>query len=316
MTSNWLRRAVLAGACVSAALLAACGSSTTESALTPARVVAFGDAFSDMGQGGSRYTVNDGSANIWAQQVAGSFGLPLTPSSAGGKAYARGSARVTLKPDAAGSSTVPTITEQINTFLAADAAGANDLIILNGGYGDIIAEMAAVTAGTQTGDQFIANVRQAGRDLGAQVRRLVQAGGRHVVVVGVYDMSKSPWALAIGGSLLASASSKFNEELLVSIVDLGASVLYVDAALHFNLVVATPSSYSLTDVTNPVCTSFDAGTGIGTGRSQVNSALCTTGTITGGVDYSKFLFADRVYPTPQGHRAFGDYAYTRIRARW
>lgn len=316
MTSNWLRRAVLAGACVSAALLAACGSSTTESQLTPARVVAFGDAFSDLGQGGSRYTVNDGSANIWAQQVAGSFGLPLTPSAAGGKSYARGSARITAKPDAGGSSTVPTVAEQINTFLASDSAGANDLIIINGGYGDIIAEMAGVTAGTQTSDQFIANVRQAGRDLGAQVRRLVQAGGRHVVVVGLYDMSKSPWALSIGGSLLASASSKFNEELLVSIVDLGASVLYVDVALHFNLVVAAPSTYSLTDVTNPVCTSFDPGTGIGTGRGQVNSALCTTNTITGGVDYSKFLFADRVYPTPQGHRAFGDYAYTRIRARW
>jgi outer membrane lipase/esterase len=47
----------------------------------------------------------------------------------------------------------------------------------------------------------------------------------------------------------------------------------------------------------------------------VNSALCTTGTIVPGANYATYLFADRVYPTPQGHRKFGAYAYERIRAR-
>ena len=55
-----MRRTFMVAACASAALLAACGSSTTESAISPQRFIAFGDAVSDVGQKGSRYTVNDG----------------------------------------------------------------------------------------------------------------------------------------------------------------------------------------------------------------------------------------------------------------
>lgn len=50
MAANWMRRTVMVAACASAALLAACGSSTTESAITPERFIAFGDAYSDIGQ--------------------------------------------------------------------------------------------------------------------------------------------------------------------------------------------------------------------------------------------------------------------------
>ena len=49
MARNWLRRAAMAAVCASAALLAACGSSSIESTLTPSRFVAFGDGFSDVG---------------------------------------------------------------------------------------------------------------------------------------------------------------------------------------------------------------------------------------------------------------------------
>jgi phospholipase/lecithinase/hemolysin len=317
MSFHWMRRALLALASASALLMAACGSGTIESQLHPSRVVAFGDSFSDLGQGGSRYTVNDGTINIWSQAVASSFGVTLDNAVSGGTSYATGNARVNTQPSAAGSSTTPTVKEQIDLFLAASSIADNDLVIVNGGIADIVAEMAKVSAGVQTSEQMIANVRQAGRDLGAQVRRLVQAGGAHVVVVGTYDIGKSPWALSTGQTaLLSDASGRFNEQLLLSIVDLGANVLYVDAALLFNLMVSSPEAYDLANVTEIVCTSVDPGPGIGTGAGQVNSALCTTGTIVSGANYAAYLFADRVYPTPQGHRKFGAYAYDRIRARW
>ncbi len=317
MSCNWMRRAFLALASVSALLIAACGSGTIESQLKPSRIVVFGDSLSDLGQGGSRYTVNDGSINVWTLQVAASFGAGLTTLASGGTSYATGNARVNTRPDAGGNSATPTVKEQIDAFLPASAIGANDLLIVNGGIADIVAEMAKVTAGTQTNDQMLANVRQAGRDLAAQVRRLVQAGATHVVVVGPYHLGKTPWALNTGRvDLLTEASSRFNDELLVAIVDLGANVLYVDAALHFNLMVASPPSFDLTNVVDPVCKSADPGPGIGTGAGQVNSALCNTTTLLPGADYARYLFADRIYPTPQGHRKFGEYAYTRIRARW
>lgn len=316
MASHWMRRGLLALASASALVLAACGSGSIESQLQPARIVVFGDGFADVGQTGKRYTVNDNGINMWTQEVAASFGITLAPVATGGTAYATLNARVSAKPDAAGSSATPTVAEQIDTFLAGNAITGNDLVIVNAGISDIVAEMAQVTAGTQTTDQLLADVRQAGRDLGAQVHRLVAAGATHVVVVGPYDLGISPWARGAGQtSLLSEASTRFNTELLVSIVDLGATTLYVDAALLYNLMYNNPAVYSMGNSLDPVCNSVDAGVGIGIGAGQVNSALCTTSTLI-DTNYGAYLFADRVYPAPAGHIKFGDYAYSRIRARW
>ena len=317
MSRNWLRRGVLLAACAASLLLAACGSGTIESQLSPARVVAFGDAFADLGQTGTRFTVNDGSINNWTEQVAFSFALPLVASSKGGKSYATAHARVVAKPDAAGNSATPTVKEQIDSFLASDKVGSNDLFILNAGTADLIAEGARVKAGSQTADQLVINARQAGRDLAAQVRRLVDAGAKFVVVVGPYNLGRSPWAIGAGlQTAFENASGRFNDDMLVALVDLGDRVLYVDAALQYNLMIAVPSAYDLTDSATPVCTSVDPGPGIGIGAGQLSSGLCTPSTVLANAVYNNYLFADKVYPTPKGQTKFGDYAFQRIRARW
>ncbi len=100
MAANWMRRVALAlCAGATAMVLAACGSSSVSSALTPSRFIVFGDALSDVGQnGGKRYTVNDGSVNNWTLQLASRYGKTITPSSAGGLSYATGNARVLATP--------------------------------------------------------------------------------------------------------------------------------------------------------------------------------------------------------------------------
>ena len=317
MATNWMRRTVMVAACASAALLAACGSSTTESAIAPERFIAFGDANSDVVQKGTRYTVYDGSVNNWTLQVAANYGKPLAAASAGGKSYAVGNARVKIKPDAAGNASTPTITEQIDTFLASGSFGASDVVFLSGGISDVIAGMAAVQAGTQTEAAMVAAARQAGEDMAAQVRRLVAAGAKYVVVTGTYDLSKTPWAKTIGReALLADASSRFNDGLLVGIVDLGANVLYVDLAYYVNLYTDVPVNYGFNNATTAVCTSVDATNGIGIGAGQVNSALCTASTLLPGASQTSYVFADPVYLTPSAQRQFGTYAYDRLRARW
>ena len=321
MAVNWLRRSVLAAACASATLLVACGSSTIESALTPARFVAFGDGFSDVGQvGGARYTVNDGSVNNWTQQVAGTYGITLKPVSAGGTSYAQGNARISAKPDAAGNAATPTVVQQIDTFLASGSFKDSDVVLLGGGTSDLVAQAAAVASGVQTREQMLAQAQQAGRELGEQGIRLVKAGAKYVVVSGVYNLGRSPWAEGKGQAqidLLTEASSKFNQALLISIEKNGANVLYMDAAYYFNLVTGSPSSYSFDNGDNPVCTSVDAGNGIGLGAGQVNSALCTPATVLPGIaNYNRYLFADSVYFTPEAHRLFGTYAYDQLHARW
>ncbi|KAF1048218.1 SGNH/GDSL hydrolase family protein [Xylophilus sp.] len=316
---NRTRRSLLAaaGASVSAAVLSACGSSTVESAITPSRFISFGDGFSDVGQSGTRYTVNDDTVNIWAQEVASSYGGTLTAVSAGGYGYAVAHARVTNTTNAIGTANAGSITTQIDTFLASNTPTSNDLYLVEGGYGDIVAEYASYAAGTTTQAQAQTNLATAGTELAAQVKRLITAGAKYVLVTGVYDLSVSPWAESLSlTSLFSSLSSSFNNALLVALNDLtGTNVLYVDAAYYFNLFHNSGSSYGFSDVDTPVCISTDAGSGIGAG--EVNSGLCTTSTLISGVtDYSVYLFADKLYPTPSAHRQYGVYVYDRLRARW
>jgi hypothetical protein len=46
------------------------GSGTIVDPFQPTRVLSVGDSFSDLGQDGKRYTVNDDTINIWSQQLA------------------------------------------------------------------------------------------------------------------------------------------------------------------------------------------------------------------------------------------------------
>jgi phospholipase/lecithinase/hemolysin len=280
-------------------------------------MVAFGDGMSDLGQKGSRYTVNDGTVNNWTLQLAAGYSKTLTTSAAGGKSYAVANARVTAKPDAAGDSTTLTVKEQIDSFLASNTFASDDLVMVNGGISDVIANMAAVNAGTMTTDQMVTASRQAGTDLAAQVRRLVNAGAKYVMVAGTYDLSKTPWATEIARTtVLNAASAAFNEGLLVGIVDLGSNVLYVDLAYYVNLYTGSPSTYGFTNATAAVCNSVDTNNGIGIGTNKVNSSLCTTSTLLSGASQDAYVFADSVYMTPSAHRQFGTYAYDRLRARW
>src|SRR4051794_17931119 len=207
-----LRRAFLAATCLSSLLLAACGGGeSVVSKFQPTRVVAFGDAFSDVGQRGAKYTVNDATAINWTQALAARYGLGIAPTSSGGSSYAIGSARVTAKPDAAGDATTPSIADQVGTFLGSGAPGANDVVVVSGGTSDILAEMAAFRAGTQDAATTTAHVAQAGRELGAQVRRLVSAGATHILVVGAYNMGRSPWGISTGQApFVESLTGSFN----------------------------------------------------------------------------------------------------------
>lgn len=318
MAFDRMRRAVVALASgVVLLALGACGSGSIESQFIPTRVVSFGDAMSDAGQTGKKYTVNAASTRVWPEIVALNYGLALTPAASGGRAYGTANARIVNKPDAAGNAATPTVKEQVDTFLAGGAPTANDLILLQGGYSDIIFEMAKVTAGTQSGGDMLNNVAQAARDMAAQARRLVTAGARHVVVTGVYTLGRSPWAVSIGQqNLLTQASARFNESLLIALVDDGNNVLYVDTALQYDAMSTSPQFFGLTNVADPVCTSVDPGPGIGIGANQINSGLCTETTIVAGQNYATYLYADRVYVTPLAHRLLGESAFSRIRNRW
>ncbi|MES2424904.1 MAG: SGNH/GDSL hydrolase family protein [Pseudomonadota bacterium] len=318
MKNPGMRRLLVAVAAAASVVLASCGGGDVVGAITPSRIVAFGDAFSDVGQSGNKYTVNDGSINNWTQQVAQRYGVPLASQASGGNSLAQGNVRVLVEPDATGSSTTRTVKEQVDAFLGAGSFAAGDLVFIGGGFSDIIAE----TVNTALTDaQREANVQQAGRDLAAQVRRLVAANAKQIILTGVYDLGRTPWARSMSSaqqSAISNLSSRFNEALIVALVDLGSSVLYIDSANYFNLLTNQPTSFNL-DTSNVVaCTATASGSdgiGISTGP-HVSSKVCTGGTITAGVDFNRTVYADSVYPTPIAHRLFGDVAFDRIRTRF
>lgn len=294
MTGNTSRRAFMGLACASAALLAACGSSSIVSALKPSRFFAVGDGFSDLGQTGPRFTVNDGSVNIWTQQLVSHFGQTLTTAASGGLSYAQGGARITATGSA------PSIESQVGALLAAHTLGPNDVVLVNGGLSEIVAQVTALGISAQT----TAAVRAAGVALGAQVRRLVNAGAKYVLVAGVYNLGLSPWAVGLDKvGPITDLSNQFNEGFLVSVVDLGGQVLFVDAALYFNLAHASPAAYNLVNVKDKACTTPDAST-------------CNPTTIVAGIDYARALFADSVHLAPEAHRQFGTEAYNKLTGRW
>lgn len=325
MAFQWLRRGWLL-ACASAVLLAACGGGSVESQFTPARVVAFGDAFADLGQNGRRYTVNDTNPNNWTQVLATNYGRPLVASAAGGTSYATGNARVAAPVDAAGGS-APSVAAQVDAFLATGPARPDDLYILNAGVSEVIVHgrdvLAATTdtAAEAAQNTALAAVGQAGRDFATQVRRLVNAGATHVLVVGTYNLGRSPWALTSTprrDKQIEALGGRFNQQLKIALADLGETVLYVDAELYLNLITGSPETYGLNNATTPACgeAARDPGPGIGIGPNRLNSNLCTPATVATGVNYDLYMFADEVYPTPRGQRLFGDYAVSRIRDRW
>ncbi|MGB3069596.1 MAG: GDSL family lipase [Ottowia sp.] len=305
MTSLWSRRAVLTAACagIAGAALSACGSSSVASAITPTRFVSVGDGFSDIGQAGHVFSVNDGTL-LWTQQLASYYGLTLSAASAGGFSYAQGHAMI-KSADTTSGTNAPSVADQITSVLARTALVADDLVFITGGIADIVNAVTATGISSTTTD----TVKAAGKAQADQVRRLVDAGATHVVVAGVYNLGISPWGIQQNITQgLEDLSVAFNDQLLIGINDLGATVLYLDPALFFNLIANKPSNYPFDVVDSPVCTTAD-------------SSTCTSSTIVSGADYTRYLFADNLYFTPAAQRLFVnesylENAYTRLKQRW
>ncbi|KKW69186.1 hypothetical protein AAV94_00975 [Lampropedia cohaerens] len=308
MAFHWKRCIGMVAAGAIALGLVACGSSSVESQLVPTRVIAFGDGHSDIGQSGARYTVNDANADLlnWTEQVARDYGLALKPAKEGGLSYAQGNTRVA------------DLAQQVASFLQGNQFGESDLVLISAGTSDLIAIAQAVRAGDIARDAAPAQARDAGRALGQQVKAMIDQGGHNIVVAGTYDLGKSIWARDIGETaLLSNLSRQFNDGLLYEMGDdgYGRRALYAEFEQFINWVIEEPRYYSIDNIDETVCTSTDAGSGIGIGAGEVNAALCTTGTLR-STEYDRYAFADKIHFTPHVHRELGRYVYNRIRDRW
>jgi outer membrane lipase/esterase len=222
---RFLQSSLITGASAIAggALLSACGSGDIVSELAPARFVVLGDGLSYLGD--PRFTVNDGTTNIWAVQMAARFGLTLT--AADGKA--------------AGNAKVADIGTQV---AAVGTPGAQDVFLVNAPMQDIFDGAASTTVAAA-----------AGTALATHMRSLINAGAKYVLVAGLYDLGKSPAAIGLGqGAAYTAAALSFNTAFKTAAVDLGAHLLFVDTTYYINLVLTSPSTYGLNNIDTAVCT--------------------------------------------------------------
>lgn len=281
-----------------AALLAGCGDGSIVSALSPNRFISFGDGLSDLGQGSgrTRYTLNDGSVNTWADHLASRYGKTLTAQVAGGLGYAQGHAPTAALPR--------TLAAQIDAFLAAQAFAARDVVLLNLPMADVLSAMAAVKANTLTEAAALAQVDAAGRAHAVQVKRLIATGAKYIVALGVYHLGTSPFAIAQGQvGLATSLSQKLNDAFKTEAVNLGSNLLFVDTAFLVNRNVLTGTTYGFTNTNTALCTTADA-------------SSCNANTLVPGATASQYVFADGIHLTPASNQQLGDYAHVQLAARW
>ena len=319
---NWMRVGAAALATGACALLVACGSGVvsdldfqkgtqlrSDPSSEQGRILVVGDDFSDFGQNGYVYSVNDGSRN-WIQQLAHHYGVTIKTQADGGWGYAQGQARVD-SPDTTSGTSAPSVKEQVTQLLAdARPLRKNDVVFINGGMWDIVDSVEA--HGSVDAPVVVNEVKAAAKALAGQVLRLLDAGAGHVAVTGVYDLGTSLWASPRSkpreGGKITDLSIAFNDQLQLVLVDEGDSVIYLDAAQFYRFVYDDDKRerFGVTNVNDKAC-----------GSTPVEN--CNPGNA--AADYNKYLFADALHFTPYVWRLFGsddagENAYQRFSDRW
>lgn len=302
------------------------------SAANFSQTVFFGDSLTDTGffRGvGHQPSFTTNPDPVWAQILARQYGAAANPAAvltptgvqaAGGTDYAVGGARVTSQngwPDPATAPVVPTVTRQVDGYLAANPrldskgmyaiwAGANDIF----GYTQTnIAGLLNPATQNATAMQVVQLVvGEAGNVVGL-VRKLQQAGAGTVVVVNLPDAGRTPEGAAIPAlsTLWTAAASNFNLALNAGLNGLGGNIVALNAFGLLREAIANPGLYGFTNVTSPACTSTDA-------SGSVTSSLCTRSTLVAPNANQTYLFADGVHPTGAGHAILAQYVASVLQA--
>jgi phospholipase/lecithinase/hemolysin len=273
-----------------AALLSACGASSTVSPFAPTRVIGLGDGYNDIrtATGGLAPTVREGAGTVGSvvEQVAAYFGQSNVVS------YASGGQRI------------GDLAAQITS---AGSFSAADLVVITAGTFDVKASADPV-AEAQT--------------LVTQVQRLKTAGVKHILIMPVLDVSKTPWGRATNfdptGSSNINLTNTFNTTILSALSrafggESPNTVIYANASGVASLfqTVTTLTTYGpFTD------TGYD-GTAAGTSPACGAAASfvgCDLTAIT--TPYTTMLFADGIHLTPAGNRWVAGYLYNSTAQGW
>ena len=275
----------------------------------------FGDSLSDSGNaaqaqgvpGGVSFTTNPDP--VWAEIVAQTFGASGENSLAGGPNYAVAGA--CMNPDTPCDVDVaPTVAEQIGLHLSARGgrADADALYAVWGGLNDIIDSLVNDRVNALSHALAAADVNV------AQIKRLREAGARHILVFNTPDISLAPYVVNLGQAAqgaLTMLGAAYNERLYAGIRERENGIVPVNISAFFDEVVANPGTYGFTNVTGTACGEPNA--------MEALSVVCGPAGSGAPVTYQpsdnrRYLFADRSHPSGALHAMIASLAASMLAA--
>jgi phospholipase/lecithinase/hemolysin len=244
-------------------------------------VISYGDSLSDNGNlfaltgyppSPPYFSGRGSNGPVAVEQLALSLGVPLLDFAVYGATTGIGNSVDGGTPTALGALSLPGMAAQ-----ALVATGPGDLVVVWGGANDFFSPAA--------GDTLPDTVTRAVTNLVTLVVTLQALGAQQILVPGLPDLGLTPAFLAGGPGMSAFGSTvtdAFNAALKAS---LPAGVLFADTASLLRDVVANPSAYGLTNVTDSCF-------------NQITLTVCT--------NPDQYMFWDLVHPTTAGHGIFAE----------
>jgi phospholipase/lecithinase/hemolysin len=223
---------------------------------------------------------------IWVEHVASAWGLPMTPSLAGGTDYAVGGAEVTTSLSEP-QGTIPSVPEQVVEYLQAHGGRADPhaLYILEGGGNDIL--------NATGGSPAVLGLKIAAGLAGSELV-LRQAGAKNFVIPDLLDVALLPAGQA-NVSFASAATIATNQSLdkLLQLEELlqGINIYRLAVFSLFQSVVADATHFGFTNITQPCL-------------NPVTNAVCA--------DPDHTLFWDEEHPTEFGHAFFAVLLESRL----
>jgi phospholipase/lecithinase/hemolysin len=263
------------------AMLSACGgASSTVEPFHPTRVVVLGDGYNDAT---ATVVVSGSTTGTVVGQVAAYFGQSNVVSQAASGAR---------------------IGDLGNQITAVGSLTEGDLVVITVGAFDV---------------KVGANAASEAQTLVTQVQRLKSAGVKHVLIMPVLELSRTPWGRANNFDPTAtptnSLTNTFNSAVLNALStafgsQMPNSVIYANVS---NLAPSFLTATSLTSYSSFTDTGYN-GTALGT-TPACGSAASFTGCASGAASasYTTMLFADGVHLTPLGNQWVAQFLYNAAR---
>jgi phospholipase/lecithinase/hemolysin len=267
------------------ALLSACGgASSTVEPFNPTRVVGLGDGYNDAT---ATVRVAGSTTGSVVGQVAAYFGQSNVVSQAAREAR---------------------IADLANQITAVGSFTAGDLVVITVGAFD-------VKAGADAANEA--------QTLVTQVQRLLSAGVKHVLIMPVLELSRTPWGRATTfdptATPSASLTNSFNSAVLSALTNafggqMPNQVIYANVTNLAPTFLTATSVATFSSFTDTGYNGTAAGTTPACGAGSATSfAGCVAGGVGVSTSYTTMLFADGVHLTPLGNQWIAQFLYNATR---